>query len=171
MATAVDYRRFTPANSRDDLSRQVEQAPVEHAEAVLAAYHVLQQIHDTRILDLISGLLGAGETVVDRLVDVASSKESVTALRIGLLLVNLLKQIDADQLHSLLTESGTKPPSFWQIAKRARTEDARRGLATAVELLNIFGAAQKPTDKNTQTDEPTSAFEGEQFVRSSLLRK
>ena len=36
MSIAVDFREFRPRNSRDDLIRRVEQAPVEHAEAVLA---------------------------------------------------------------------------------------------------------------------------------------
>jgi hypothetical protein len=32
-------------------------------------------------------------------------------------------------------------PSLWEIGKRVRTDDARRGMATAVSLLSIFGTA------------------------------
>jgi hypothetical protein len=77
MAVAVDYREFTPRNSREDLIRKVEQAPVAHAEAVLAAYDLLQRLHDKGMIDLLSGLLSAGDTVVEHLVDVISSREMV----------------------------------------------------------------------------------------------
>jgi hypothetical protein len=56
MAIAVDFREFTPADSREDLIRRVEQAPVEHAEAVLAAYDLLQRLHEKGLLDLLNGL-------------------------------------------------------------------------------------------------------------------
>jgi hypothetical protein len=44
MAKAVSFREFTPRNSRADLIRKVDEAPVEHAEAVLAAYDLLQRL-------------------------------------------------------------------------------------------------------------------------------
>src|ERR1700748_3448652 len=101
MAIAVDFREFRPVDRREDLIRRVEQAPVEHAEAVLAAYNLLQRLHEKGLLDLVNGLLSAGDTVVDRVVDVVSSKEMVTALRLGLMFNNLLTQIDADELHPM----------------------------------------------------------------------
>ena len=141
MAAAVDFREFTPADSRDDLIRRVEQAPIEHAEAVLAAYDLLQRLHEKGLLDLLNGVLSAGDTVVDRVVDVVSSKEMVTALRIGLMFNNLLTQIDADALHAMIEEAGKETPSLLALGKQATSKDARRGLATAVGLLNVFGAA------------------------------
>jgi uncharacterized protein YjgD (DUF1641 family) len=85
MAIAVDFRTFTPKDSRQDLIRRVESAPVEHAEAVLAAYDLLQRMHEKGLIDLLNGLSSAGDTVVNHVVAVISSKEMVTALRIGLL--------------------------------------------------------------------------------------
>ena len=57
MAIAVDFRKFTPRNSREDLIRKVEQAPVEHAEAVLAAYDLLQRLHEKGMIDKLSNEL------------------------------------------------------------------------------------------------------------------
>jgi uncharacterized protein YjgD (DUF1641 family) len=141
MAVAVDFREFKPVDSRADLVRRVEHAPIEHAEAVLAAYDLLQQLHQKGMLDLFNGLLSAGDTVVDRVVDVVSSKEMVTALRIGLIFSNLLTLIDADALHAMIAEAGKETPSLLALGKQAASKDARRGLATAVGLLNVFGAA------------------------------
>src|SRR5882757_11065809 len=110
MAAAVDIREFTPIDSREDLIRRVEHAPIEHAEAVLAAYDLLQRLHEKGLLDLLNGLLSAGDTVVDRVVDVVSSKEMVTVLRIGLLFGNLLSSIDADTLYGVLAGDGKEAP-------------------------------------------------------------
>lgn len=141
MAVAVDFREFRPHDSREDLIRKVEQAPAEHAEAVLAAYDVLQRLHENGILDLANGLLSAGDTVVNHAVDVVSSKEMVTALRILLIFGNLLSTIDPDQLHAVIARGDKEAPSLLAIGKQAASKDARRGLATAVGLLNVLGAA------------------------------
>jgi uncharacterized protein YjgD (DUF1641 family) len=141
MAVAVDYRVFTPRNSREDLIRKVEQAPDVHAEAVLAAYDLLQRLHEKGVIDLLNGLLSAGDTVVERLVDVVSSREAVTALRIALIFSNLLSSIDPGKLQAVVSNAGNDAPSLLAIGKQAASKDARRGLAAAVGLLNIFGEA------------------------------
>ena len=141
MAIAVDYREFTPRNSREDLIRKVEQAPVAHAEAVLAAYDLLQRLHEKGMIDLLSGLLSAGDTVLDHAVDVISSREMVTALRLALIVSNLLSSIDPDKLHAVISNAGKDAPSLLAIGKQAASKDARRGLAAAVGLLNVVGEA------------------------------
>ncbi len=141
MAVAVDFREFTPVDSRQDLIRRVEQAPAEHAKAVLAAYDLLERLHQTGLLDLLNGLLSAGDTVVNDVVDVVSSKQMVTALRIGLIFSNVLSSIDADALHAVIAEGGKEAPSLLALGKQAASKDARRGMAAAVGLLSVFGAA------------------------------
>jgi uncharacterized protein YjgD (DUF1641 family) len=141
MAVAVDYRVFTPQNSREDLIRRVEQAPDAHAEAVLAAYDLLQRLHEKGVIDLLNGLLSAGDTVVERLVDVVSSKEAITALRIALIFGNLLSTIDPEKLHAVISNTGSDVPSLLAIGKQAASKDARRGMAAAVGLLSVFGEA------------------------------
>ncbi len=141
MAIAVEFREFTPRNSRDDLIRRVEQAPVEHAEAVLAAYDLLQRLHKKGVIDLLNGLLSAGDTVVERAVDVVSSTEMITALRIALIFSNLLSSIDPDKLHAVISNAGKEPPSLLAIGKQAASKDARRGMAAAVGLLSVLGEA------------------------------
>ena len=150
MAIAVDFRKFTPRNSREDLIRKVEQAPVEHAEAVFAAYDLLQRLHEKGMIDLLNGLLSAGDTVVDRVVDVISSTEVVTALRMALTFVNLLSVIDPDELHTVISNAGKETPSLLTIGKQATSKDARRGMAAAVGLLAVFGAAlgKQQTEKH-----------------------
>ena len=147
MALAVDFRTFTPPDSRADLIRRVEQAPVEHAEALLAAYDLLERLHEKGLLELVSGLLSAGDTVVNHVVDVISSKEMVTALRCVLVFSNLLSSIDADALHAAIADAGKETPSLLAIGKQATSADARRGMAAALGLFTVFGAALNKQQK------------------------
>jgi uncharacterized protein YjgD (DUF1641 family) len=141
MAVAVDFRSFTPVDARVDLIKKVEGAPVEHAEAVLAAYELLQQLHEKGILELLTGLLTAGETVVNHVVGVISSPQAVTATRLGLMTVNMLGSIDADKISAALAAGSKEPPSLLAIAKQANSKEARRAMAVGLGLLTAFGAA------------------------------
>ena len=149
MAVAVDFREFKPVDSREDLIRRVEQAPVEHAEAVLAAYDVLQKLHEKDVLNLVSGLLSAGDTVINQVVDLVSSKEMVTALRLALIFSNLLRSIDPDKLSAVIEDAGKEPPSLWAIGKQATSADSRRAMAITLGLMNILGAAIKKPESKT----------------------
>jgi uncharacterized protein YjgD (DUF1641 family) len=113
----VDFRTFTPKDSREDLARRLQEAPNEHAEALLAGYDLLQQLHEKGIIDLVNGLLSAGDTVVERVVDVISSREVVTALRMALIFVNLLSSMDPDALHTVISNAGKGTPSLLAIGK------------------------------------------------------
>ena len=142
MAKAVDFREFTPRNSRDDLIRRVEQAPIEHAEAVLATYDLLQRLYEKGVIDLFNGLLSEGDEVVERVTDVVSSKEAVTGLRLALILGSLVTSIDPEKVQIALSAAEQKePPSLMSIVKQASSKDARRGMAAAVGLLNVLGTA------------------------------
>jgi len=142
MAKAVSFREYTPQDSRDDLVRRVQSAPVEHAEAVLASYDLLQRMHEKGVIDLFSGLLSAGDTVIERLADVVNSKQAVTALRMALTLGNVLTSIDPDKLHAAISGAEKEePPSLLSIVRQASSKDARRGMAFAVGALNALGGA------------------------------
>ena len=141
MAIPVEFREFTPKNSRNDLMRRLEQVPDQHAEALLAAYDLLQRMHEKGLIDIASGLLSASDTVMDKVADVASSTEVVNALRAVLMFTNLLKTLDMERMHVLISAPESKPPSLWALGRQAMSKDARVGLATGVGLLNLFGSA------------------------------
>ena len=43
---------------REELHSRLEQAPIQHAEAVLASFEVLQGLHNCGVLELLRGVLG-----------------------------------------------------------------------------------------------------------------
>ena len=141
MAVAVEFSTYTPPDSRLDLVRRIESAPREHAEAVLEAYDVLQRLHDTGALGLVNGLLSAEDTVIDKVADVVSSKQAVTALRIAMILGSALTSIDANRVHAAVTEAETHTPSLWKLLRIACSEEVRRAAGLGLSLAQIFGAS------------------------------
>jgi uncharacterized protein YjgD (DUF1641 family) len=142
MAMAVEFRQFTPENSRNDLLRRLEKAPQQHAEAILsAAYELLQRMHDKGLIDIANGLLSASETVVERAADVISSKQAITALRLVLIFSNLLDSVDPDRVAAVLSAPKNKPYTLWTEIKKAVSGYFRLVLVTAVDLFRVFGSS------------------------------
>ena len=49
--------QLPPRDPREELRSRLDRAPLEHAEALLAGYEVLQGLHDQGVLELLRGLL------------------------------------------------------------------------------------------------------------------
>jgi uncharacterized protein YjgD (DUF1641 family) len=155
MAVAVEFHTYTPPDSRLDLVRRIESAPREHAEAVLEAYDVLQRLHDSGALGLVNGLLSAEDTVIDKVSDMVSSKQAVTALRIAMILGSALTSIDADRVHAAVAEAETKTPSLWKLLRAACSIEVRKAAGLGLSLAQIFGASLL-AHKSTGTAEPAT---------------
>ena len=126
---------------REELRVRLEHAPADHAEAILASYEVLQGLHDRGVLELLRGVLGGGDRILEIAVEAAKTPEAIHGIRNLIIMLKLAGSIDPDQLHAALDVGHKKAPSLWEIGNRARTDDARRGIETAVALFGIFGAA------------------------------
>src|SRR3979409_1743164 len=92
---------LAPRDPREEINSRLQQAPLEHAEAVLAAYEVLQGLHDHGVLELMRGTLGGSEKILEQVVAVASGPESIRATRNLLLLVTTLGEIAPSLLSDL----------------------------------------------------------------------
>jgi uncharacterized protein YjgD (DUF1641 family) len=140
---------LAPRDPREGLSLRLEQAPLEHAEAVLAAYEVLQGLHDHGLLELMRGTLGGSEKILEQVVAVASGPESIRATRNLLLLLTSLGEIEPELLSDLtraipraLVQAHVeqrKPPGFFKLMSTFWNKDFRRGLAAFNDLLVAFG--------------------------------
>jgi len=141
---------LAPRDPRHDLSLRLQQAPLDHAEAVLAGYEVLQGLHDHGVLELMRGILGGSEKVLDQVVAVASGPEAIRASRNLLLLVKTLGEIEPVLLGDLtraipkaLVQANAeeaRPPGLIKLVSTFwRNKDFRRGLAAFNDLLIMFG--------------------------------
>jgi uncharacterized protein YjgD (DUF1641 family) len=126
---------------REELRVRLEHAPADHAEAILASYEVLQGFHERGVLELLRGVLGGGDNVLEIAVEAAKTPAAIRGIRNVTIMLKLAGSIDPDQLHVAMDGGDKEAPTLWEIGKRTKTDDARRGMETAVPLLGIFGAA------------------------------
>jgi uncharacterized protein YjgD (DUF1641 family) len=138
-----------PRNPRAELQSRLEHAPEEHAEAVLAAYEVLQQLHDRGVLELARGVLAASDDILDKLVDQARTPEAIRAIRNLLFWQHVLGSIEPEWFKGIFqaipegiaqaTAERDQPVSFFGVLRRLSNKDSLRGLTAAIDFLQAFG--------------------------------
>lgn len=121
--------------------RELEAAPREHADAILEAYALLERLHSAKILATATGLLSAGDTLVDRLTNVVSSQQAVTLLQVGLILGDIATSLDAARLQKVVEETKAATPSWFSLTRRIFSADTRRMLGLTLGLLEIAGGS------------------------------
>lgn len=132
-----------------ELQSRLKDAPAEHVESLLSAYEVLQGLHDRGVLELLRGLLGSSDKVLEIAVDAARSPQAIRSMRNLILLANLLGEIDPEQLGALtravppvLSETARhpEPPGLWKLmVDFLWNRDVRRALLASGALLKTFG--------------------------------
>ncbi len=142
-----------PRDPRIELQARLEKAPLDHAEALLSAYDVLQGLHDRGLLEIVRGILGSSDEVLEIAVEVAKKPDSIQGLRNLILLANMLGSIPPEQLaafttavpialKSVATEQQHQPPSLWKLATSFLwDQNIRRGLAASATLLKTLGGS------------------------------
>jgi len=131
------------------LQARLQDAPAEHAEALLDAYEVLQGLHDCGAFDLLRGALGSRDKVLGVAVGAAGSPQSIRVIRNTLLLLNMVGEIDPEVLKTI-TQAGPQalkimvrqpePPGLWRLIKDFLwNPDFRHGLAAVNTMLEVFG--------------------------------
>jgi uncharacterized protein YjgD (DUF1641 family) len=134
MAHPIEFKP-APLDPKRELMRRVEAAPNEHAEALLAAWGLLQTAHDQGILDLAQGLMGGKDIIAGKLAEAANLPESLAAIRNGIALARVLASFDPDMLQRLaraLDESSRETMVHEDIAakhgeKAAKAHDTGKG--------------------------------------------
>lgn len=152
MARPIAFKPVTNDFKRD-FQRKLEKAPDEHAEALLLLYDVLEAAHKEGLLDLLHGAIGARDTIFNTLSKYAGQPEGIAAIRNLLTAAKMLTEVDPETLEHLTKVFGAaaqehkaekRPPSLWEITKRATSEDGRRGLSFMTLLLTGLGRSLKP---------------------------
>lgn len=138
-----------PRNPQHEVDVRLAAAPAKHAEAILAAYDVLQLMHDKGVLELMRGTLGGGEVVVQQAVAVIKDPAAIRASRNLLLLIKALGEVEpallsdfTDALPKALVQANreeAKPPGLFKLLRTFLNADFRRGLAAFNDLLETFG--------------------------------
>jgi uncharacterized protein YjgD (DUF1641 family) len=162
MAKAIELvpvPAHNPDGVREELQRKLAAAPLEHAEALLSLWELLQIAEDRQVIDIAKGLLATSDNLVEKLAAGANMPGSIRAMRNGLLLAELLGALDPETLKALVqalpsavktgSESATaeKPPSLWSSVRGFFSADGRRTLGLMSGLAVALGAALQQKSK------------------------
>jgi uncharacterized protein YjgD (DUF1641 family) len=141
---------FTPAPVRAAGSAErLAEAVDKHTDAIVSALELLQLLHDRGVLDLLRGLMGAGDELVGILTTAAGTPESLRGIRNFILLTKFFASIPPDVLNSLVRaasegaerEKEQRAPGLLQLLRRANSEDSRHAMAVTLDLLESVGKA------------------------------
>jgi len=138
-----------PRNPRAELRSRLEEAPEEHAEAVLAAYEVLQELHNRGVLEIMRGALAASDEILETVVDDVKAPEAIRAIRNLLFWRRILGSIEPEWFKGIFkaipegiaeaTAEREKPVGLFTLLRRLTNKDSLRGLAGAIDFLQAFG--------------------------------
>ena len=147
-----------PRNPRKELLDRLESAPQEHAEALLDGYELLEQLHQTGILELLRGTLSAGDEIIERAVGAARSPQGSRALRNLLMLGQMLSSINPDLLECVAVASSQtmgserkpviEPPGLFALLSEFRQPELRRSVALINRFLLTLGNQLKNVPSN-----------------------
>ena len=140
---------FVPSANRIDPDEQIREAAERHAEAISSALEVLQLLHDRGILNLLRGMLGAGDEILETVSAAVDTPEAIRAIRNFILLTKLFGSIPPDVLHSLVQtvtagaerEKSQKAPGLFELLRRLGNENTRHAAAVALDLAEGVGKA------------------------------
>lgn len=143
---------------REELQARLQNAPLEHAEALLAAYEVLQGLHDRGVLEILRGALGSSDKVIELVVEAAKTPESIRGIRNAMILAKILGTIQPELVEGFarslpeaiaLTKAyESRPPGFWGILKKFRNRNFQRGLVLVNSMLEAFGRNLPPEESD-----------------------
>ncbi len=147
--------KLPPRDPREALYERLENAPREHAEALLAACDILQGLHDKGLLEIAKGALGSSEKVLEILVTAANAPEVIRGIRNFIILTKLFGTLEPKLLEHLaeavpkaLVEAKTeKPLGLLSLMGKMSNQDTRRMLTIMTRVLESLGkdlGSEKP---------------------------
>src|SRR5262245_48734264 len=152
-----------PRDPRAELQARLQNAPMEHAEALLSAYEVLQGLHDRGVFEMMRGALGSSDKLLASFMEMANTPESVRGIRNLIILAKTLGTVEPELVEGFarsLPEAlartrahDAEPPGFWGILEQFRSQNFRRGLMLINSMLEAFGKSlSAPPKGQKQSD-------------------
>jgi uncharacterized protein YjgD (DUF1641 family) len=147
MARAIGWEKAT-RDPREELHRRLDQAPEEHAEALLDLYELLQQLHDSGLFRLLRGALGSGDLLLETAVNAAKSEEAIRGLRNAIILGKMLGSINPELLQGYANAVSetlgcqkpvVEPPGLFKLLSEFRHPELRRSMAIVNKFLESLG--------------------------------
>jgi uncharacterized protein YjgD (DUF1641 family) len=155
MAKPIEFKP-TQQGARERIEQRLRDAPVEHAEAMLATYDLLQELHDSGTLALLRGMLGAGDKIVEEVSAMLVQPETIRGIGNFIVLSRIMASISPEALERIAKalpqtdapeQVDQKPPSLFSLARRLFSVDSRRGLALGLTAAEALGQGTRSRSK------------------------
>src|ERR1700678_338489 len=139
--------KLPPQDPREALYHRLENAPKEHAEALLATCDILQGLHDRGLLELAKGALGSSEKILEMVVEGGNNPEVIRGIRNFIILTKLFASLDPRLVEDLekvvpkaLVEARTeKPLSVVGLLGKATNANPRRIMTIMLRVVECLG--------------------------------
>lgn len=135
---------------RRERAARLESAGIDHAEALLDAYELLETLHRTRTLELLRGALGARDQLTETVAAAAGTPQAINGMRNLILLARMLGSIDPQVMESYVSavigaagqmpDAAAEPPGLLAVLSQLRRREVRRALAFINSFLELLGA-------------------------------
>ncbi len=147
-------------DAKRELMAKLENAPQEHAAALLDLYALVQSLHDHHVFETARGVIGAGAKIIETAASAAEAPEAVAAVRNVILLGKTLGAIDPELLRCFAVAaqetlgkknaSTSEPPGLLSLAGQLRKPEIRRSVALVSRFLDALG--QQMSKRETTAD-------------------
>jgi len=144
---------IAPRDARKELLARLENAPAEHAAALLDAYELIEQAHAAGLFEVLRGVLSAKDKVVEAAVRETETPEAVRALRNAIILGKMLGSINPELMQCYATAVGETlgserkpvidPPGLLSLLGQFRRPELRRSVALINRFLETLGTRLK----------------------------
>ena len=138
-----------PGDPRRYLRVRLERAPEEHAEAILVAFDILQELHNCGFLEIARGALAASDDILERVVENAKTPEAIRAIRNLVFWRQILGSIEPEWFKGIFqaipegiaqaTAERDHPVSLFGLLRRLFSKDSLRALAAGIDFLQALG--------------------------------
>jgi uncharacterized protein YjgD (DUF1641 family) len=136
-----------PRDLLEEHFQELRRAPRKHAEALLDAYEILALLRQKGVLELLKGLVGSGEKVLEIATETLEADEVVRAIRNFVILVKILGAIEPSVLEKVVQsaalasehEKTAQPPGLFKLLGALASPDTRRALSPLVSALQSAG--------------------------------
>jgi len=138
-----------PRDPRKELLARLDAAPADHAEALLDAYDLLQQLRDARVFEVLRGVLNASDRIAETAVDATLKPEGMYALRNAIILGKMLGAINPELMQCYATAVAETlgserrpvidPPGLFSLLAQFRLTELRRSIALINRFLDRLG--------------------------------
>jgi uncharacterized protein YjgD (DUF1641 family) len=142
-----------PRDARKELLSRLENAPAEHAEALLDAYALIEQAHGAGVFEVLRGVLSAKDHVLEAVVKDTETSQAIHALRNAIIFGKMMGSMNPELMQCVANAVGETlgsdrrpvidPPGLFSLLGQFRRPELRRSVALINRFLENLGTRLK----------------------------